>query len=234
MRPENSNQHEFNGTKALVALLGTDRLERVPARFIYLSDHAEERVQANSWVTWYDARERHLTRTEFRCYYPANEAMARARAGDSLHVCLLRSGDFLIVLAEESSTAESQLAFLFGQEVPETGPFHGRLFGDDGRDVGLAERAVLDALDLNVETPDTDLDALVGRFGEEFPSTREFSEFARESAGSVDAVQDPDEALYVWMDAERLFRQFEAHLCNSASPPGSRRWTTSWPTPCGS
>ena len=168
VRPENSNQHEFNGTKALVALLGTDRLERVPARFIYLSDHAEERVQANAWVTWYDARERHLTRTEYRCYYPANEAMARARAGDSLHVCLLRSGDFLIVLAEESSTAESQLAFLFGQEVPERGPFHGRLFGDDGRDVGLAERAVLDALDLNVETPDTDLDALIARFGEEF------------------------------------------------------------------
>ncbi len=57
------------------------------------------------------------------------------------------------------------------------------------------------------------LEVLLDRFGGGFPSTAEFSEFARGVTPDVDPVEDPDGALIAWLEREEaLFRQLERHL----------------------
>lgn len=96
-RPERSNQHEFNGVTALKSVFGTDRSEFN----VQFSVRGESTVdQAN--VTWYDAREEHPTRSEYRLYFQSNLVMHHAQAGDNviigydgqgmLHCILIRTG----------------------------------------------------------------------------------------------------------------------------------------------
>lgn len=78
-----SNQHEFNGVAQLKQVFGTERLERLPARFAYMSNNGVESTTTGS-LTWYDAREDHPTRTEYRLYYDSTLPLQKARAGDTL------------------------------------------------------------------------------------------------------------------------------------------------------
>ncbi len=51
------------------------------------------------------------------------------------------------------------------------------------------------------------------RFGGDFPTTIEFSDFARETGVTVDPVADPDEALITWIEWEyELFRVLEKQI----------------------
>ncbi|MCF8506887.1 MAG: hypothetical protein K9G59_18410 [Caulobacter sp.] len=57
------------------------------------------------------------------------------------------------------------------------------------------------------------LDRLIAKFGDKFPKTNAFSEFARKAVRNADIVADPDAALLLWLELEeRLFRTFEKHL----------------------
>ena len=76
--PSRSNQHEFNGVAVLRQLLGDERLRDMPTRFVWLGEESEG-VSADSTVTWYDARENHPKRTEYRLYFRPNVVMDLAR-----------------------------------------------------------------------------------------------------------------------------------------------------------
>jgi len=93
--PNKSNQHEFNGIAELKELFGVDDFK----------ENAFFSVRGNSTtseaeVTWYEAREAHPTRSEYRLYFKTNPVMAMAKKGDSvlfgkdeagkLHVVLLK------------------------------------------------------------------------------------------------------------------------------------------------
>lgn len=96
-RPERSNQHEFNGVTALKNVFGTSRSE-FNVQFSVRGEGIAD--QAN--VTWYDAREEHPTRSEYRLYFQGNLVMDHAQAGDNvvigydgqgmLHCILIRTG----------------------------------------------------------------------------------------------------------------------------------------------
>ena len=60
-----SNQHEFNGIKQLREILGTER-RIYDAKIMYLTDFEDEPIVEESTLTWYDAREKHPTRSEYR------------------------------------------------------------------------------------------------------------------------------------------------------------------------
>ena len=110
---ERSNQHEFNGTGQLRQLLGGARIDRQVARFIWLGDE-NEGITDDAPVTWYDARERHPTRTEWRLYFQSNAVMEAAAAGDLLVVARRPGGDLMFIIAPNGSTLENQIAWLFG------------------------------------------------------------------------------------------------------------------------
>jgi hypothetical protein len=219
-----SNQHELNGVAALKRILGkaTDS-QHLAARFIYLSDHDEEPVVAEGFLTWYDARARDPKRTEHRLYFPPNAVMERAVAGDLLVIGRRPDGSVLLVVAERDSTAASQVQWLFGTADLADAGYAVRDDLEEERDrIALAARLVLEQIGVEVEPPpDTHLEEMLRRFGGGFPKTRDFSAFARSTLPDVDSGTEPDAALLAWMEREEaLFRTLERHLVGARLEQG--------------
>lgn len=214
-RPDRSNQHEFNGVQALKALFGEARATR-QARFIYLSESETDGVIAEGFVTWYDAREEHPTRSEFRLYFPRTDASEKLQEGDVAIVLRRPDDSVLVVFAAQGSTAERQLLWLFRLASPAQG-VEVRDVRRDDTEVGFAAREVLAQLGIEpaIGPPfeESYLEVLLDRFDDGFPSTAEFSEFARAVTPDVEPVEDPDGTLIAWLQREEaLFRLLERHL----------------------
>lgn len=96
-RPERSNQHEFNGVAELKNIFGADKRE-----FSTVFSIRGEDISEVAKATWYDAREKHATRSEYRFYFQSTKVMQQAQEHDnviigfdslgSLHCILIRSG----------------------------------------------------------------------------------------------------------------------------------------------
>lgn len=211
-----SHQHEFNGVAALKRIFGqATGPQRHSSRFVYLRDYQDEPVVADSELTWYDARERHPTRSEHRLYFPPNAVMDRAGAGDQLIIGCRPDGSVLVVVAEEGSTVAAQLRWLFGVADLADQGFSVRDGLDSEHDrLALASRIVLENIGVELATPpDIHLEDLLRRFAAGFPTTREFSAYARSTLSDVSAGDDRDAALMAWMEREELlFRALERHL----------------------
>ena len=92
---ETSNQHELNGVARHKKLLGTER-KNVLATFSIVG---EKSPIVDAEVTWYDARESHATRTEFRLYFQTNDVMSAAKPGDTLLIGHDKLGKLHCILA---------------------------------------------------------------------------------------------------------------------------------------
>lgn len=220
--PVSSNQHEFNGVTILRRLLGDDRLTDCSARFMWLGKENESLTE-DSGVTWYDAREHHPTRTEYRLYFKNNPVMDLASAGDLLIVAKRPDSSLMIIIVSEGSTVENQLLWLFGVPVQLKTSFEYREIGDEADiEVDFAVRFILDELDIEIEEPDSArLDELLSRFGRTFPTTDVFSAFARETIPDIVPQDDPDAALLAWMEwEEKLFRRMERHVVSERLEAG--------------
>lgn len=212
--PDASNQHEFNGTAALKKILGAPDRAEFPVRFIWIGGE-QEAISDEGSATWYDSRKNHPTRSEHRLYYPSNPVTEAARAGDTLFIARRTDGSLMIIVAANGTTINSQLLWLFGVDhQPELGFEYQPVPKDAGGGLDFATRLVLDELGIDAEEPDAArLDALLEGFGKRFPTTREFSEFARGTLTGVSARDDPDVAVVAWMDREeQLFRRLERHI----------------------
>ncbi len=61
--------------------------------------------------------------------------------------------------------------------------------------------------EIGIEVVDTDIDylpLLLENFGEAFPSTREFSSFARGTVVDISSVDNPDLAYMAWIEKEEI------------------------------
>ena len=211
-----SNQHEYNGVSFLKKMFGTDNQKIfLPTHFLYLSDE-EDTIEADGELTWYDARFNHPTRTEWRLYYPSNDVTVSAQEGDSLFICMKDDNSVLEIIAKKDSIIENQLFWLFDVKPEEnSNRFVARtdLKEQPSDKVSFTARMILSAIGiqaLDIQEDYTDL--LVERFGDSFPTTREFSAFAR-STVDADPVSDPDGALLQWYDREeKMFMCMERHL----------------------
>lgn len=211
-----SNQHEFNGVEGLMRLFGrSDGKQSFPSRFVYLSDADENPIIVDGSVTWYDARERHPTRSEHRLYFPTTAVSERAAAGDLLVIARRADGSILVLVTQNGSTITNQVEWLFG--------VHGTAAGFDIREdleserdrIAFASRLILESIGIPVEAPAVQdyLEDILRRFSGVFPSTRDFSAYARSTLPAVNPAGDPDAALMVWMEREEaLFRCLEAYL----------------------
>lgn len=220
INPAVSNGHEFQGVSDFRGFLGpTQTKVTVPATYIWLSDE-DEPIRSDLTATWYDSRAKKRTdRTaEYRLYYPAasEEVVYRARAGDTLFLCQPKSGPLLALLCAHGSSIEQQLLWLFGLQL--TADFslsQADLRENPGRSLDFTSRYILELIGIEVlATEQQWLSKLLSKFGEKFPSTREFSAFARKAVGNeVDLLADPDNALMRWMEMEeRLFMTLEKHV----------------------
>lgn len=215
--PATSNQHEFNGSAVLRRLMGDADRKNIPARFIWL-EQEQEAITVESTVSWYDARRRHPTRTEYRLYYPSNEVAAMMRAGDVFFLAMCRDGSAMVIVTPAESTIQNQLLWLFGlEEQPEFQFKFQEIEGTNDAELDFTARYILDELGIEPEEPESDrLDTLIEQFGLTFPTTRVFSELARLSLPEVSSRDDPDLALMKWIDREeQLFRRLERRIVAS-------------------
>jgi hypothetical protein len=208
-----SHQHEFNGVAGMKRILGAEK-QTFKAQFEYISDDDSHRASAASSLTWYDARERHPDRSEWRLYVPSNDVYERAAEGDLMVIGRRADNTLTVIVAKGGSTAENQLILLFGYPEHPSGLYSIRDISTDDQELNLATKLVLELI--GVELLDTEeqlLDDMLRRWNGTFPSTTEFSSYARAHAPDVSAQDDPDSALLVWIEREEvLFRTLERHI----------------------
>lgn len=217
---EVSNQHEFNGVRSLVSILG-EPVEKGPRKtqFMYLTDFAEP-VSEEGSMTWYDARkkareERGIMRYEYRLYFPDNSVTTAATAGDLLVIAVQQDGSLLALMAASGSTIENQIVWLFGLSDISDAGFSVREHLESDRDrIALISRLVLESIGVEVvEEDESALDDMLKQFGTSFPTTKVFSEYARSTVPGVHVTDDPDSVLMAWYEREEtLFRTLEKHL----------------------
>lgn len=209
-----SNQHEFNGVSDLKVLFGNSKCS-FKTTFIYLSDDDPEPILDSGFLTWYDARENHPTRSEFRMYYSSTTVSANFNEGDMFLVGLRPDNSVLAIVAESGSTIENQILWLFGiSDLDHPGyTVKGEIESNQIK-LEFASRYILEQIGIETEeTNDNFLDEMLTRFGKKFPKTQDFSEFARSTVSEISAGDNPDEVIMAWMEREEvLFRTLEKHL----------------------
>lgn len=223
-----SNQHEFNGVKALREMLGEpDQRVPYPSKMMYLSDGQPEPIVEDAVLTWYDARqkareERGVMRDEYRLYFPSTSVSSNFVAGDLLVIAHCQDQSLLVIVARGDSGACQQIECLFGLDG-RINSYEIRSEVDfDREDLSFASRLILEAIGLGIgRTDESHLDEMLAKFGASFPTTLEFSNFSRSKCRGVNGRDDPDEALILWMEKEeQLFRAFERHLVSSKLSEG--------------
>ncbi len=220
--PGTSNQHEIGGLvrpglgKYLCTPDDGTKL-RFQATMAYLDDYSDEPILSEDWVSWYDCRYEDLTRgPEWRLYYPSNAVTDRFRESDLMLIALTRERTLLMMFCPQGSQAEVQLRTMFGALGTEA--------SDEFKQVPIKTSFIAAPIRLMLARYGIELEVrkqgdetlrgqLVEKFGSKFPSTRDFSAFARTIGGDVSAVQDPDATLLQWMDdEEHIFRLLERHI----------------------
>jgi hypothetical protein len=201
--PDTSNQHEFNGINEFKNIFGSEK-KKFTAKFIYLSDDEDRVIESDGFVTWYDARENHPSRTEFRLYYSSNEILTSATVNDLIVVGQTGDDKLAVIVAPQNSTSEKQLLWLFGMEEA-ANKFIVKDFSGEKKEIGFAGRYILSSLGMEPEeiAPDF-LEELLNRYGKTFPTTKEFSDFARSTIKNVSPIEEPDETLMAWLEREEL------------------------------
>jgi hypothetical protein len=110
-----SHQHEFNGSAPLRRLLGEADRKHIPAHFVRLDGSSDSAAVAGE-LSWYDARRKHPTRTEYRLYYYGNEVTNSMTAGDIFFLAMGRDGSALVIAITPDNPIKDQLFWLFGLE----------------------------------------------------------------------------------------------------------------------
>lgn len=214
--PSKSNQHEFQGINQFRTILGTPAEKKTyRATFLFLAE-AEDPISTDSTATWSNVRrDKPHRKPEYHLYYPADvdPLVHQATVGDLLVVATKRDNTLAILIARAGSTWERQLIWLFGLSDARRVQAHEINPAEDTK-LNIAALSILDALKLEVDIVDNNwLSRLKQEFGNDFPTTAKFSEFARRSLPEVSPIDDPDAALIRWMEHEELlFRTLEASV----------------------
>lgn len=216
-----SNQHEFNGVESLRNILGepADK-HRYPAKFLYLTDNEDDPITEEGFLTWYDARQRArlqrgVMRCEYRLYFPTNRVSQYANAGDMLVIAKRSDSTLLCIVAEAGTTIAQQILWLFGISDLTHPGFSVREELELEQDrIEFASRFILESLGIPVEISEgTYLDEMARKYSGAFPTTQEFSTFARSTLSDLRYEDDRDGVLMAWMEREEiLFRTLEKHI----------------------
>lgn len=213
----NSNQHEI-GSNAFARILGEPGQLTVPFDSVlyYFADDLDEPLKASATLSWYDVRRYQPKRSpEYRLYYPDNIVTARMTEGDFCIVAARPNNTLMIIVAPSGSTIEGQLRWLFGINNIGSDRFITHEV-ESGKNVSMIEALILEELGVEVRQDDENwLDRIIEQFGgDSFPSTVQFSGFARQTCGNgFDVRREPDAALMAWMaHEEMLFRTLERYI----------------------
>lgn len=210
-----SNLHAYYANK-FVRFLGrpTDPM-RIPARFVYLTDEDPEPIIEDAFVTLFDGRKNKPRAAEYQLYFPTTSVSQNASEGDLLVIAKRHDGDLLVIIAEKGSSISAQIEWLFGFTDLANPGFSVKSELETEQDrIAFASRFILENIGVVVEvSAETYLDEMLEKFKGQFPTTREFSAYARSTLKDLNPVEDQDLVLMAWMEQEEvLFRTLERHL----------------------
>lgn len=215
--PSRSNQHEIGGLPSVgfreyLGAPGKGEPRRFSCLMAYLTDEEEAEFCLDQ-VTWYDSRYKQPHRSpEYRLYYKSNAVTERIQPTDFLLVAKKTDGSLMLLFTPAGSSVEQQLRHLFGLPGLREVGFTAAVMPTGT--LALPIRLLLEELGIHAfdeEEAQGDLELLLERFPERFPTTRLFSSFARELT-DFNCQDDPDQALLGWMEREEaLFRAYERH-----------------------
>lgn len=216
---DKSNQHEFNGITSMKKLFGTKR-QKFDTTFMFLDDENLP-ITDNGFLTWYDARENHPTRSEYRLFFPTTTVSKVASVGDVLFIALKPDKTIIVIVAPNNSTIASQLVWLFGVDVGEKFSISDK-FDSEDKKLEYASKYILEQIGITIEEQETKyLDEMLNLFGGKFPTTKEFSSYARSTLNEVNALDNPDNVLLNWLNREEeLFRTLEKHIIQTKLTTG--------------
>lgn len=209
---EISNQHEFNGISQLKEIFGSEKI-KFTGKFILFNDEEDKIIEADGSLTWYDARENHATRTEYRLYYTGNSVIENASVGDLVIIGRTDQNSLAVIIAPANTTSEKQLLWLFGLSEVES-KFVIKDLSNEKADLGFAGNYIISSLGFEVEEEKENfLDLILEKFGETFPSTNIFSNFTRSTLKDISPEENPDVAILAYMQREvELFKTLEKHI----------------------
>lgn len=210
---EVSHEHEFNGINCFKEILGPER-QKLSCRVIYLTDDEDDITEDNVSLTWYDARENHQTRTEYRLYYPDSDCFLSARPEDLLVICKNKKATDTVLtmfIAKAGETVFNQLLWLFGISTAKLTTTGQAEKIDTAKSMDYFSNLILNKVGIISEKPDDSLlDKILEKFPDGFPKTIDFSEFSRSFVSDVLPQENPDATLIEYLDyEEHLFRAFE-------------------------
>lgn len=94
-----SNQHEFHGAQAFKNLFGYSR-QHFNGTITYINSQGATSSHHTN-LTWYDARENHPIRSEFRFYYTSQISNFSPRVDNILLLSKDTSGNVIIVIIDD-------------------------------------------------------------------------------------------------------------------------------------
>lgn len=211
-----SHQHEYQATKKVLEFLGSPiEKTRMSARFLYLNDDDPDPIVEDAFLTLYNCRKDKPRPPEYHLYFPTTNVSLNACEGDLLVIAKKRDGDLLVVIAESGSSIARQIEWLFGfTDLAHPGfSVKAELETEQDR-IEFASRFILESIGVVVETSaETYLDVMLEKFNGKFPTTRDFSAYARSTLKDLDARAEPDLVIMAWMEREEiLFRTLERYL----------------------
>ncbi len=212
-KSDKHHQHEFNGVSSLKAMLGTERRE-FRTTFLYFGDD-DDTAQDVASMTWYDSRLAHPSRSEFRLYFTTDFIPDHASPGDIMIMGLRPDQSILVIVCARDSASAGCLLWLFGiDRIGDRFAYRGeeatnRIAVDPVMQIVLTQLGIEPSPSVETNL----LDLMREKFGDSFPPTKVFSEFARKTLPDVVSVNEPDIALVAWIThEERLFRTFERYI----------------------
>lgn len=164
-----SNQHEFQGTKPLKALFGTDDRREMPTRFIWLSEEQTALTEVG-FLSWSNVRKGKPRAPEYHLYYSKTAVTEMMKPGDAMFLALRPDGTTLVIIAPAGSTMQNQLVWLFGVSIQASSDFEFKdIEHGSPAELDFAARYILDELGLDIEEPSAArLDEFLEPFGMDF------------------------------------------------------------------
>ncbi|WP_286222687.1 type II restriction endonuclease [Marinobacter apostichopi] len=212
--PSRSNGHEINAT-SMKAFMGADARSDIPTTFVRLDDDEEdiESIEGTcSW--WFRDRTAQGKGIEYRLYYQDNPAITKAEIGDALAIVMKPNNELIFVTAPQGSQSELELFELFGQDFGNR--FKSLDFTNDEEEIGPIKRFILEELGIEIKANFgmNYLSTIESHFGPlTFPTTRKFSQLARQLGGELREFDSADKAVVTWWETEEaMFRQLEGAI----------------------
>lgn len=193
-----SNQHEFNGVTSLMDMFGGTQRRSFEALHFDLDDLPAGPTGILN-LTWYDSREAHPHRTEWRLYYDValepflqpSGTIVFAQRGEAYYCFTARPGEYGETLGSGLFPASGANRFRLSEE---------RELSEEH--VSAATQIILAELGL-APRGEVDFEQLVrGAFPSGFPPGETLSAFVRQQTSGVDALRDPDTAITAWLRVE--------------------------------